>query len=132
MSENFIEPFIESLPNRDLSKWDIINPEPIDLDVIKFDYNLTNFRFLEDASYNGFNPIIKIGYDNYNFSMTGVNLSIAFDYEFVSDPPIFADIGRAQVGMTNWYLNYTGESLKLIEDRSLTQISNINTGWIGE
>ena len=109
MSKNLIEPFIQSLPQRDLSDWDIINPDPIDLDVIKFYYNLTNFHYLEGANYDGTNPMIDIGYDKYEFSMTGLNLTLAFDYEYVSDPPIFADIGHAEFGMINWYLNFTDE-----------------------
>ena len=38
-----------------------------------------------------------------------MNLTLAFDYEYVSDPPIFADIGTAKLGMTNWHFNFSDE-----------------------
>ena len=130
LSRNFIEPFIKSLPDRDLSDWDVINPPPLDLDVVTINYNLTNFRFL-DTWYNGSAPIIDIEYDSYTLVIDGVNLTLAFDYEYVSDPPIFADIGTAKFGMTNWYLNLTG-ALTLVDDVWDTEISDINMGWKGE
>ena len=106
MSKKFIEPFITSLPNRDLSKWNVINPSPINIDELTFNYNLTNFRFI-DAAYDGSDPILDIGYDYVVFQVSGVNLTLAVDYEYVSEPPIFADIGTFSFGNTNFFLNFT-------------------------
>ena len=66
LSKSFIEPFFKTLPGRNLSNWDIVDPPPLDLDVLTLNYNLTNFRFL-DAWYNGTTPIIDIEYDAYVF-----------------------------------------------------------------
>ena len=48
-----------------------------------------------------------------------MNLSLAFDYEYVSDPPIFADIGNATFGMKNWYFNFT-ETSDIVDDQYIT------------
>ena len=63
--------------------------------------------------------------------MDGLNLTLAFDYEYVSDPPIFADIGTAKIGMTNWYMNFT-DYLELVDDVWVDSISSINMGWKGK
>jgi len=107
LSKNGIQPFVESLPDRDLSRFDIINPNPIELDVLTINYNVTNFRFT-NTTYDGSLPVIDIGDENYTFQMRGVNLTLAFDYEYVSDPPILADIGSTTIGVADFYLNLNG------------------------
>lgn len=121
---------MKSLPKKDLSSWDVINPDPINLDVMTFNYNLTNFHFLDGADIDGSFPIIDIGYNNFVFQIIGLNLTLAFDYEYVSDPPIFADIGCATIGVSDFYLNLT-DYIEIIDYKAETVITDIYTGTVG-
>ena len=109
-----MEPIVSSLTERDFAFLDIVNPDPIDLDVLSLDYNLTNFRFVK-AEYEVSSPIIDINYDYFNFSIPGLSLTLELDYEYVSDPPLFADIGTASFSMENWYLEFTS-TLEWLDD----------------
>ena len=59
LTTDFLEPAISSLTTRNFSFLDVVNPDPIDLDVISLDYNLTNFRFTK-ANYDVNVPLIEI------------------------------------------------------------------------
>ena len=59
LTTQFLEPAISSLTTRNLSFLDVVNPDPIDLDIISLDYNLTNFRFTK-ANYDVNVPLIEI------------------------------------------------------------------------
>ena len=66
------------------------------------DFNITNINVAE-AYLDGQTPIVQIGDGQLRFELADFTLELAFDYEFITDPPILADIGTAQVkikGMT--------------------------------
>ena len=107
----------------------MVNPDPIDLDVISLDYNLTNFRFTK-ANYDVNVPLIEIQYDYYNFSIPLLDLTLEFDYEYVSDPPILADIGTAKFSVENWSLNFTSTIL-FDDDHYASEITYVEMGTSG-
>lgn len=85
---------IDNLTSANLDFFDVVDPDPIDLDILSLEYNMTNFKFIE-ANYDVSVPVIDIQYDYFNFSIPALDLTLQLDYEYVSDPPIFADIGSA-------------------------------------
>ena len=129
LTHEFVEPAISSLTKRNFSFLDVVNPDPIDLDVISLDYNLTNFRFTK-ANYDVNVPLIEIQYDYFNFSIPLLDLTLEFDYEYVSDPPILADIGTAEFSVDNWSLNFTS-SLLFNDDHYASEITYIEMGTSG-
>ena len=55
------------------------------------------------ANLDGTVPILKIGDGQLRFELASFTLDLGFDYEFITNPPILADIGTASVnigGMT--------------------------------
>jgi hypothetical protein len=56
-----------------------------------------------NAQLDGTVPIVKIGDGQMRFELASFTIELGFDYEFITNPPIFADIGTASVnigGMT--------------------------------
>ena len=94
LTEELIAPLIKKLPQVDLSKIipDQTNKTLSIEDVISFDFNLTGFAFA-DADYNGAVPIVTVASDEVRVQLSNLTLNLTFDYAYVSDPPIFADIG---------------------------------------
>ena len=83
-------------------------------DIISVDYNLTDFAF-EYGDYNGSISIAAIEDNSVTFQMNNLTINLTLNYAYVSDPPIFADIGAAYIGVDT--MNFTFEiSSDLIDD----------------
>ena len=112
---HLIQPLIQKLPEFDLSK---IIPNmngtlPIS-DIISVEYNLTDFAF-EYGDYNGSVSIAAIEDNSVTFQMNNLTINLTLNYAYVSDPPIFADIGAAYIGVDT--MNFTFEiSSDLVDD----------------
>ena len=62
------------------------------------DFNITNIR-VEEASVSGAIPIIDILDEALRLQLEQLDLKLAFDYMFIMDPPILADIGSGFIGI---------------------------------
>jgi len=63
-------------------------------DLISWDANLTEFAIAE-LGLDGSIPIFVIGNDVMTIQLTNFLGKLAFDYAYITDPPILADIGEA-------------------------------------
>ena len=79
-------------------------------DIISFEYDLTSFAF-EYADYNGAVPIMSVEKDLVHFQLSNLTLNLTFDYAYVSDPPILADIGSAYIGIDTVSFDFDISSL---------------------
>lgn len=70
----------------------------MEIEHLSIDFNITNFT-VDTAQINGEVPIVKIGDDQMRFQLSGFDFKLQFDYEFISDPPVFADIGTASLAI---------------------------------
>ena len=68
---------------------------PLGEDSISFDVELKNLRI--DQFTLGTTPIVTIDSGKCLLNLTDVTLKVMTDYSFISDPPIFADIGDATI-----------------------------------
>ena len=96
---DFLAPTIGKLTQ--LQFGDMTN-EHISIEGLTTDFNVTNLKIAE-AYLDGQTPGVQIGDEQMRFQLADFTLELSFDYEFITDPPIFADIGTAQVnirGMT--------------------------------
>ena len=73
----------------------------VGLDV---DLNITGLKVAE-SSVNASMPIIKINEDSGVFQFSDLNLNFTFDYFYVTNPPILADMGSAWIAITALDLN---------------------------
>lgn len=129
ITTNLVAPLIKSLPDSDLSK---IIPDQINNtlhieEVISFDYNLTGFAFA-DANYNGAVPIATVIQNQVRLQLSNLTLNLTFDYAYVSDPPIFADIGSAYLGIDTLSIDVNLTSSFENEQFNIT-IENIELGF---
>lgn len=67
-------------------------------DIASVDYNITDFA-IYDADYNGTVTIAVIEENEVLFQLNNLTLNVTCNYAYVSDPPIFADIGEAYIGI---------------------------------
>ena len=113
-----IAPLIGKLPEANLSKIipDIVNKTLAIENIISFDYNLTGFAFA-DANYDGAVPIMTVGNDEVRLQLSNLTLNLTLDYAYVSDPPIFADIGSFYIGIDT--LTFSANLTSLLEDDEL-------------
>ena len=98
-TSDFLAPTIGMLTK--LQFGDFVNQQ-IAIEGMTTDFNITNIN-IADAYLDGLTPIVKIGDGQMRFEIADFTLELAFDYEFITDPPILADIGTATVkvrGMT--------------------------------
>ena len=56
------------------------------------DFNISNIHIAE-ASINGGLPLVQLGTDAFTLQISDLDIKLAFDFEFITDPPILADIG---------------------------------------
>ena len=75
LTVEFLGPIIDNLTSVNLDFFDVVDPDPIDLDIVSFEYNMTDFKFIE-ASYDVSVPLIDIQYDYFNFSIPALNLTL--------------------------------------------------------
>ena len=74
-----------------------------DHDLI-INYTLMGAR-VSNSSIDPSPPIIQIGDGDFNFAFSNLNINVTTDYQFISDPPIFADIGEANFTFANTTLS---------------------------
>jgi hypothetical protein len=107
LTANFLGPLINTLPQRNAT--DLFVNKTLDLvDFISFDFNVTQLNFPQ-ASIEPSLPIILLGENKARFQIN-LTMEIEFDYEYISDPPIFADIGTAYLGVEGMFIDFTWSS----------------------
>lgn len=57
------------------------------------DFNITDAH-LDTLSFNGSAPLVLLNSDFVTVQLNNLDLKILLDFEFISDPPILADIGQ--------------------------------------
>lgn len=92
---------------------DFINPLLADLSILKLpditngtlsiehssvNFNISNAH-VASAGLNGSVPIIQIGEDVLQVQISDLELEIKLDYEFITDPPLLADIGEFTISI---------------------------------
>jgi hypothetical protein len=82
--------------------------QPLEIEGFIVNYNVTNFR-LDELIIDGAVPIFYIINDGLSFSLKNLTVKISFDYEFILDPPLLADIGHfwVQLEQVDFQLNFT-------------------------
>lgn len=78
------------------------------LDFLTFDFNVTQLTFPQ-ASLQPATPIIQLGENNARFQIN-LTMEAEFDYQYISDPPVFADIGTAYLGFDGMFVDFTWTS----------------------
>lgn len=69
-------------------------------DVIKIDFNATGFK-ISDLSLDNKCKLMTLYNDRMVFAFKNFTGSFGFDYMYISDPPIFADIGTFDLDVAN-------------------------------
>ena len=98
-TSDFLAPTLNELTRLKFS--DIVNQQ-ISIEGLTTDFNVTGISVIK-AELDGTVPIVKIGDGQLRFELVDFTFDLSFDYEFITNPPIFADIGTATVnigGMT--------------------------------
>jgi hypothetical protein len=98
-TSDFLAPTLNELTKLQFS--DLINQQ-IAIEGLTTDFNVTGISVIK-AELDGTVPIVKIGDGQFRFELANFTFDLSFDYEFITNPPIFADIGTATVnigGMT--------------------------------
>ena len=67
-------------------------------DQISVDFNITN-AFVSKSHVNGDIPLVDILDQEARLQLESLDLQLAFDYAFITDPPFLADIGSATIGI---------------------------------
>ena len=62
-------------------------------DFANMRFNLTNLRF-ENLNYDNTYPLVELLEDRIVYKFRNFNLGIGWDYSYITQPPVFADIGR--------------------------------------
>ena len=107
LSSDFIPPLLENLP--------YFQPNITDKNITLFDeefilfYNLTGFG-LEKASIDKTPSIVQINNGDITFGLYNLFLNLTSGYEYISEPPIFADIGEMSFQIANFTMNTTVDS----------------------
>lgn len=93
-------------------------------DIASVDYNITDFAFY-DADYNGTVTIAVIEENEVLFQLNNFTLNVTCNYAYVSDPPIFADIGEAYIGIDTMDFIFNISSSLTDEDGLNVTLKNI-------
>ena len=114
LSSEFIPPLLENLP--------YFQPNITDKNITLFDddfvisYDLTEIG-LEKASIDKTPPIVQINNGDITFGLYNLFLNLTAGYNYISEPPIFADIGEMSFQIANF-------TLSTIIDSHLSEGSN--------
>jgi hypothetical protein len=120
LTANFIAPLINTLPQRNATN--LFVNKTLDLvDFISFDFNVTQLTFPQ-AALDPTTPIIQLGENKARFQIN-LTLEAEFDYQYISDPPIFADIGTAYLGFDGMFVDFTWTST--MDDSFVIEVSNV-------
>ena len=82
------------------------------LDIVEFltfDFNITQLKFV-NSGLNPVAPLIKLGDNQARLQINELTLELEFDYQYISDPPLFADIGTAYLGVEGMTIDFTWNS----------------------
>lgn len=77
---------------------DFINKSIILDEDFGLEFNLTNLQFIE-TSLDPTKPIVDILDSEARLQLDDFGLRLGFDYAFIMDPPILADIGSGEIGI---------------------------------
>jgi len=89
LTQEFLQPAFSELTKVPFKN---ITNQQISLDNFTVDFNISNIKIAE-ATFNGDVPLIEIGQDQLTLEISDLDIKFVFDFEFISDPPILADIG---------------------------------------
>ena len=107
LSSDFIPPLLENLP--------YFQPNITDKNITLFDeefiifYDLESFG-LEKASIDKTPSIVQINNGDITFGLYNLFLNLTSGYSYISEPPIFADIGEMSFQIANFTMNTTVDS----------------------
>ncbi len=79
------------------------------------------------AELDGTVPIVKIGDGQLRFELTDFTFDLSFDYEFITNPPILADIGTATVNIGGMTLATDIETF--LQDSFSIQLLDLNLNF---
>ena len=95
VSEDFIPPLLEGLDVFTLEGFNLTLPL-FDEDLV-FDVEIQNVK-LENSTISPTPPIVTINNSgSITVAFTNLTLNLTMDYSYISDPPIFADLGSANI-----------------------------------
>ena len=98
LSRNFVPPLLSNLTYFELNE--IKGRLPMFDEELSIDYTLMGLR-IANASIDPDTPFIKIGDGDFTFAFSNLDINLTTDYKFMSDPPILADIGEANLRFSN-------------------------------
>ena len=96
--------------------------EHISIEGLTTDFNVTNLKIAE-AYLDGQTPVVQIGDGQMRFQLADFTLELSFDYEFITDPPIFADIGTAQINIRG--LTFAADIKTFLEESFSLQLIDL-------
>jgi hypothetical protein len=120
LTTNFVNPLIMSLTERPPA--DLYVNQTLDIvDFMSFEFNLTQFKFTQ-SDLNPIGAIVQLGNDSARFQIDQLTINVEFDYAYISNPPLFADIGTGYLGFDGmtldfeWTSTYDGELVLQLSD----------------
>lgn len=78
-------------------------------DIISFQANITDVEYVK-GDLDDSVPILKLEDGKAKFQLYNLTLILATDYAYISDPPLFADIGTANLKLTGVCLEFEFDS----------------------
>ena len=98
LSEKIIPPLLSNLTYFTLK--DFTGTLPLLEDDLSINYSLKGLKVV-GASIDPTPPLIKINNGEFTVAVSNLNFNLTTDYQFISDPPILADIGEANFAFAN-------------------------------
>ena len=102
LSANFIPPLVGNLTYFTLP--DIDGSLPLFDQEFTIDYTLMGLR-IASASIDSQPPLIQIGDGDFTMAVSNLTFNLTSDYKLMSEPPILADIGEANLCFANTSLS---------------------------
>ena len=118
LSQNFIPPLLGNLtyftiPGPNAVKEKIIGDIKLFDEDLVFDYELWNLKVVS-ASLDPEPSIVQINYGDVTLGGNNLSINLTADYSYISDPPIFADMGSAFIFLPNATFNTTISSYRAV------------------
>ena len=95
LTYDFIAPLLNDITKL---KFPSLVNQTLGLDNLDVHFNVSNIHFTE-FSIDPYTPIIRLQENKAAFEITNLTMRIESDYEFISDPPLLADIGTTFINI---------------------------------
>ena len=129
LSSEFIPGLLKSLPK--LSIKEIAGSLPLLDEDLVISYELEDIH-VSSATIDPTPPIVTINEGSVTMAVSNLNVNVTADYSYISEPPIFADIGEASFLFANTTLSSDATSTAGLDVPFALDFSNMKIDSLAE